>query len=71
MATNEPKKHKSSAAVRAGQLFDKLQRLDAEEAAEIAEAPESIRERYSERRAKLFDAADPEVQELCAAMRAK
>lgn len=67
--SSEFRKHKSSAAVRAGQLFDKLQRLDAEEADEIANAPTSIKLRYDMKRQELFDSADMEVRVLCQGLR--
>jgi phage-related protein len=55
--------------VRAGQVFERLSKLDREESAELANAPLSIRRRFEARRAKTLAKAGPDVAELVKRMR--
>lgn len=66
--TDDPTPKRVSTGVQAGRLYERIQRLNAEEDAEIRRAPESIRERYAERRRKILAAATPEVARLAAQM---
>ncbi|HEY3252953.1 MAG TPA: hypothetical protein VGJ91_03360, partial [Polyangiaceae bacterium] len=56
--------------VKAGQLFEKLTQLDADEQAELAASPSDIRSRFDERRARALAAAPEEVRRLVEKMRA-
>ncbi len=60
---------KRSTGVAAGQLFEKLRRLDAEEEQDLANAPAVIKRRYTERRGKLMADAGIEVADLATRMR--
>jgi len=64
----EPTK-KTSDGVKAGQLFTKLTKLDAEEKAELANAPQSIHERFEGKRRKVLEGAEPNVKVLVERMR--
>lgn len=65
----EPKKKQRSQGVLAGQLFEQLRKLNDAEEAEIAAAPEKIREKYAARRAGLFEGVDPAVVEMVERLR--
>jgi hypothetical protein len=56
-------------AVKAAQLFNRLTALDADEAAELANAPASIRARFDERRQKELSKASESVKQLAEKMR--
>lgn len=70
--TSDPTRSKGTTTpgVKAGQLFEKLTKLDADERAELANAPQSIRARFEEKRQKLISGADPAVRLLVERMRA-
>jgi hypothetical protein len=67
-----PKRDKGTTTdgVKAGQLFEKLTQLDADEAAELANAPASIRARFEERRQKELSKASESVRKLVEKLRA-
>ena len=69
IATDLPIPKKRSLGVAAGQLFEKLKRLDEEERLELDNAPHSIRERYATKRAKLVATAGSNVTDLVSRMR--
>lgn len=72
-AAAEKKKRTRSPGVVAGALYQKLCELDAEEEAELAASPESIRAKFAARREKALEGVSEDVIELvwggCAAMK--
>jgi hypothetical protein len=67
--TSLPAPKKTSLGVRAGQTFTRLEKLDREEAAELANYPLSIKRRFDARRDKVMAKAGPDVVELVKRMR--
>lgn len=66
--TDGPAPKKVSTGVLAGRLYERIRTLNAEEDAEIADAPASIRARYAKRRESLLASAPPEVARLASQM---
>jgi len=56
--------------VKAGQLFERLAQLDAEEQAEIAASPADIRAKFEDRRARELGKASETVRKLVEKLRA-
>jgi hypothetical protein len=60
----------TTAGVKAGQLFEKLQLLDEEELAELAASPADIRAKYDAKKAKLLGEVSDDVRKLVEKLRA-
>ncbi len=69
IATDVEPPKKTTPAVKAAQLFNKLEQLDQQEKDELANAPASIRERFDYKRLKLREGVSPDVLALLDRMR--
>ena len=70
-ATPKRERGTTTDGVKAGQLFEKLTQLDADEQAELAASPADIRAKFEDRRAKAQAKYPESVRLLAGKMRAK